>query len=246
MKKLALLILSFAFALSSSQSFAGKTTLTDQEILESQKNFVLAATVSKGDGEKEIDEETPVKFLAPNRRTFYFNTESCGSVRHCLSMREKFDKFSREFARDYNQILEDNNLSDNLKIEIVSESEEAAINILFTDSIGVRSYGIYCSDSDINYYTDDGCETFMNYQAKRPRNMIHYFLLNVASLGYTNQILYSGCISRGHGSTSKDLNFCEIEKKAIVFVHRYLKPGMKKAEVEKLFDKHWDDLEINA
>ena len=244
MKKLALFILSFAFALSSSQSFAAKSSLIDPEELKWEKLYVLAMTVSDG-AENEVDEEMPFQILAPNRRTFYFNDENCGSSRHCLLMKNEFDKFSLEFARDYNQVIEENNLSDDLKIEIVSTPEEAAITIYLTDLYGVKSYSVRCPDSeDINYHTDDGCDTLMNYEARHPRNMIHYYLLEYASLGFTKQKPYSDCTSFGYASTKEDAILCELEKKAIVFVHRYLEPGMKKAEVEKLFDKHWLEIEL--
>ena len=237
MKKLALLILSFAFALSSSQVSANQGYVFEGDS-ESEKMYLLANTVSYGG---EYGMSKPFKTLHPDRRTFYFSLEKCEGE-NCSEAQKLFLESAQQFANQYNQVLDDNGLSDDLKITILNHPQEGSFPIYLIDNDYARGVKFDCVGGLLRTdpYTSDQCSVSMRITENVDKR-VHFFLLDFADLGSTGQKRYSHCISSKEG-----LDFCEIEKKAIVFVHRYLKPGMEKKEVRELFFKHWDDLEINS
>ena len=242
MKKLALFILSFAFALSSSQSLASPGIVIEGDSM-SEKMYLLSATLSKG-GEYGASKAF-FQVLHPDRRTFYFSLEKCDHD-FCSEGHKLFLESAHRFADQYNQVIDDNGLSDDLKITILNHQQEGAYPIYLTNNISDEFRfdcigGLFRNDPHVS----DQCSVLMSL-ARNPDKRIQSFLLTFADLGFTAQKRYSHCISSGIQSNSKDVEFCQIEKKAIVFVHRYLKPGMEKKEVLELIKQHWDDLEINS
>ena len=244
MKKLALFILSFALTLSSSQVLAQKSYVFEGD-LKSERMYLMAATVRDG----EHGSNKPFQRLHPDRRTFYFSTEKCRGE-NCSEAQKLFLESAQQFADEYNQVLDDNGLLNDLKITILNHPQEGAYPIYLSNSIHqirfdcpVVDAGIFSVPTDP--HTSDQCSILMEI-TKNVDKRVHSFLLTFADLGFTQQERYSHCISSGLKSISKDVEFCEIEKKAIVFVHRYLEHGMSEDEVIEIARKHWDDLEINA
>ena len=241
MKKLALLILSFAFALSSLQVSANQGIVFEGDSL-SEKFYVLAAAV------QTYGEHSPYKVfqrLHPDRRTFYFSLEKCDHD-FCSEAYKLFLESAHRFADEYNQVLDDNGLSSDLKITILNRPQEGAYPIYLANNISDEFRfdcvgGLLRNDPQVS----DQCSILLRL-SRNVDKRVHPFLLSFTDLGFTRQKRYSHCISSGLKSTSKDMEFCQIEKKAIVFVHRYLKPGMEEDEVVKLIKQHWDDFEINS
>ena len=242
MKKLALLILSFAFALSSSQVSANQGYVFE-DVSESEKMYLLAATVRTYG---EYGSNRPFQILHPDRRTFYFSLEKCKGE-NCSEAQKLFLESAHRFADEYNQVLDDNGLSDDLKITILNHPQEGAYPIYLSNSIHLKKFTFDCTlEGHLESpYLSDQCSVLMRI-IKNVDKRISSFLLTFADLGVTKQARYLGCISYVGKTISEDFNLCEIEKKAIVFIHRYLEYGMKESEVLKFFNQHWDDLEINT
>ena len=237
MKKLALLILSFAFAISSSQVSANQGIVFDG-VSESERYYVLAATVRWGG---EFGMGKTFETLHPDRRTFYFSIEKCEGE-NCSQAQKLFLESAERFADEYNQVIDDNGLSDDLKITILNHPQKGAYPIYLSNSLRLSKFDIDCVGGLLRNdpYFSDRCNVSMRI-TKNVDKRVQSFLLTFADLGFTKQARYFNCISG-----KKALDFCEIEKKAIVFVHRYLEYGMKESEVLKLFNQHWDDLKINS
>ena len=247
MKKLALFILSFALALSSSQVSANEGYVFEGDS-RSERLYVLAATV-RSFGEHGRGKN--FQKLHPDRRSFYFSLEKCKGE-NCSEAQKLFLESAHRFADQYNQVLDDNGLSDDLKITILNRPQEGAFPIYLTNGHRLRKFrfdcpvvpaGIFSLPADP--HTSDQCSVLMEITENVDKR-VHSFLLDFTDLGFTEQKRYSHCISSGLQSTSKDVEFCQIEKKAIVFVHRYLEHGMSEDEVIEIVSKHWDDFEINS
>ena len=235
MKKLVLMILSFAF---SSESFAN----LDGVPLENQKNYLLAVTTGT-EGEHTIG-KWPYGRLADKTPTFYVSTKKC-ETEECFQSRDAVYNAVIAFARNYNDLMKQNGLDDKYHIS-VSDKERVwgGVVILLTDHLSSGTGRWDCSKGgDSGNFR--GCKIKIRIGGYNYiHNLVAHEMLNVLGIQDTKQSLFDGCISSEYESASED--FCSIEKKAILFAYKHLRTGMKKGSIEKAFDRHWQGFDFTS
>ena len=229
MKKLILLILSFTL---SSQVFAN----IPQEYLDRawkiEKNYLLAVTTGT-EGEHTIGKR-PYSRTSDSTPTFYINTSKCKSDQ-CFGFRDRAYNSAVAFANDYNE------LAGKKVVSVSNESSWGAIPIYLVENL--NSFGRwYCGKG----VTSGGRKSQCNIRVRVNRNdhageTVAHEMLNILGIQDTQQSAFKGCLSydNSRNYTPDYKGLCEVEKKAIIFAYKHLRPGMRKGSVEKAFDKHW-------
>ena len=227
MKKLILLLLSFAF---SSEAFAN----LDGVPLENQKKYLLAVTTSL-DGEYEIGKR-PYRTLLDRTPTFYISTKKCQTEK-CVQFYGEALKSAIAFANDYNELVGE-------KVVSVSDKfSRGGIPIYLVERLS--SFGRWNCKYRGGRLKNCHIKVRVNGNDHAGETVAHE-MLNVLGIQDTRQSAFKGCLSYddSRNYTPDYEGLCEIEQKAIVFAYKHLRPGMKKGAVEKVFDRHWQGFDF--
>lgn len=228
------LILIFSLSLIPLTSFASASRLgVSNEVWESEKRYLLAL-ITGSEGEYQIGKKAYSKPKSRNLK-FYVDISNCKTDK-CRELKPIALDAAKRFAADYNEVI-------GREVITVSEGNSGSIPIRILDD----SYRVTAWWAN-NGYTYDGAFIKIGIQGNRwiPLLVAHE-MLNVTGLQDTLQRSFVQCVSFGNinrvlpsDNISGDYEgLCDIEKRAIVFADKHLRPGMRKSSVESAFDKHW-------